>query len=151
MLIAEARVETERSSRYLVRLCRHVNKAAHRHPQMKAHVEWSDDRGVISFGWGRCTLRADPGVLTLRAEAPDEEGLRRVEQRVADRLERFGRRDQLTVTWTPPQGAEEQYVADPPHYPNAKPHTGVGPDGGSTTGAASDTAAKRDRGEHGHG
>jgi hypothetical protein len=108
MLIAEARIETERSSRYLVRLCQHVNKAAQRHSPMQAHVEWSDDRGVISFSWGRCTLRADPTVLTLRAEAPDEEGLRRVEQRVADRLERFGRREHLTVTWTPLQGAEEQ-------------------------------------------
>jgi hypothetical protein len=107
MLIAEARVETERPSRYLVQLCRHVSKAAQAHPQMQARVEWSDDLGMISFGWGRCTLRADPGVLTLRAEAPDEDDLRRVEHRVADRLERFGRRDQLTVTWTPPQDAEE--------------------------------------------
>jgi hypothetical protein len=110
MLIAEAHVEAERPSRYLVQLCRHVSKAARASPEMQAHVEWSDDRGEISFGWGRCTLRADPGVLTLRAEAPDEEGLRRIEHRIADRLELFGRRDQLTVTWTPPRGAEEQPV-----------------------------------------
>jgi len=75
------------------------------HPQMQAHVEWSDDRGVISFDWGRCTLRADPGVLTLRAEAPDEESLYRLEQRIADRLEQVGRRDRVTVTWTPPHGS----------------------------------------------
>jgi len=60
---------------------------------------------VISFDWGRCTLRADPGVLTLRAEAPDEESLYRLEQRIADRLQQVGRRDRLTVTWTPPRGA----------------------------------------------
>jgi len=60
MLIAEADVETERSSRYLVQLCQHVDKVGRAHPQMRAHVEWSDDRGVISFDWGRCTLRA-PG------------------------------------------------------------------------------------------
>jgi hypothetical protein len=100
MVIAEARVETERSSRYLVQLCQHVSKAGHAHPQMQAHVEWSDDRGVISFDWGRCTLRALPGVLTLRAEAPNEDALRQVEHRVADRLQRIGRRDHLTVTWT---------------------------------------------------
>jgi hypothetical protein len=100
MLIAEAHVETGRSSRYLVQLCRHVDEAARAHPQMRAHVEWSDDHGVISFDWGRCTLRALPGVLTLRAEAPDEDSLRRVEHRVADRLQRIGRRDHLTVTWT---------------------------------------------------
>jgi hypothetical protein len=70
MLIAEAKVATERSSRYLVQLCRHVTKVGRARPQMQAHVEWSDDRGVISFDWGRCTLRADQGVLTLRAEVP---------------------------------------------------------------------------------
>jgi hypothetical protein len=113
MLIAEARVETERSSRYLVQLCQHVSKVAEGHPQMQARVEWSDDRGVIDFGWGRCTLRAEPGALTLRAEAPDEETLGQVQQRVADRLERFGRRDELTVTWTPLRGAEERPAETP--------------------------------------
>jgi hypothetical protein len=57
MLIAEARVETDRFSRYLVQLCRHFNDEAH--PEEQVHVEWSDDRGVASFGWGRCTLRAE--------------------------------------------------------------------------------------------
>jgi hypothetical protein len=108
MLIAEAHVETERSSRYLVQLCQHLNKVGRAHPQMQAHVEWSDDRGVISFDWGRCTLRALPDLLTLRAEAPDEESLHRLEQRVADRLEQVGRRDHLTVTWTAPQSAGEE-------------------------------------------
>ena len=44
MLTAEARVVTERSGRYLVQLCQHLNKVAQRNPQMQAHVEWSDDR-----------------------------------------------------------------------------------------------------------
>jgi hypothetical protein len=114
MLIAEARVETERPSRYLAQLCRHVSKVAQAHPQMEADVEWSEDSGVITFGWGgRCTLRADPGVLTLRAEAPDEENLRQIQQRVADRLQRFGRHDGLTVTWTPLQGAGELPIQPP--------------------------------------
>ena len=119
MLIAEASVATERSSRYLVQLCQHIDKVGRAHPQMQAHVEWSDDRGVISFDWGRCTLRAAPGVLRLRAEAPDEEGLHRLEQRIADRLEQVGRRDHLTVTWTLPQGAGEQPVGTA-----ARPHGG---------------------------
>jgi hypothetical protein len=147
MLSAEARVETERSSRYLVQLCRHVNRIAQANPQMQAHVDWSDDHGVISFGWGgRCTLRADPGILTLRAEAPDQESLRLVQHRVTDRLERFGRRDQLTVSWTPPQGASQQlprpprhgtggqHMADPIPYPDTGEDTGTGPDRGSTPG-----------------
>lgn len=136
MLIAEARVETERSSRYLIQLCRHVSHAAQASPQMQAHVECSDDRGVISFGWGRCTLRADPGILTLRAEAADEENLRRIEQRVADRLERFGRRDRLTVTWTPPQGPGE-------HVPRRP----AGTRRGSTTSSASETPRRHEGGD----
>jgi hypothetical protein len=123
MLIAEAQVETERSSRYLVQLCQHIDKVGRAHPQMQAHVEWSDDRGVISFDSGRCTLRALPGVLTLRAEAPDQERLHQLEQRVADRLEQVGRRDRLTVTWTPPQSAGEE---------------------------TAETTARRDRGGHAH-
>jgi uncharacterized protein len=101
-LTAEASVATDRAGRYLVQLCRHVNLAARAHPQMRARAEWSDDRGVISFSAARCTLRAEPGVLRLRAEAPDEPSLRELEQRVAERLAQVGRRDRLTVTWTPP-------------------------------------------------
>jgi hypothetical protein len=70
MLVAEGRVETERASRYLVQLCRHVHLAAQHNHGMQAQVDWSVDRGMISFGWGRCTLRADPAALALRAEAP---------------------------------------------------------------------------------
>jgi hypothetical protein len=124
MLIAEARVETERSNRYLAQLCRHVRKASRASPQMEAHVEWSENHGTIDFGWGRCTLRADPGVLTVRAEAPDGESLQRLQDRLAERLERFGRRDHLTVIWTAPQGASEP-----------RPRQ----------------AAKHDRGRHRHG
>jgi hypothetical protein len=114
-LVAEARVETERSARYLVQLCRHLSLVAHANPQMRVRVDWSDDRGVISLGWGRCTLRADPGVLTLVAEAADEAGLRQIERRIADRLEQIGRRDQLTVAWAPPRDV----AGTPPEPPPA--------------------------------
>lgn len=101
MLIAEAKIETERPGRYLVQLCQHINLVAQTHPQMRAQAEWSDDRGVINFGAGRCVLRADAGVLTLRAEAADADTLNELQQRIAGRLEQVGRRDGLTVTWGP--------------------------------------------------
>jgi hypothetical protein len=63
-LIAEARVVTERSSRYLVQPCRHVNLLAQTQRRMHAHVEWSDGHGVISFGSSRCTLRAERKACT---------------------------------------------------------------------------------------
>jgi hypothetical protein len=108
VLIAEARVTTDRSSRYLVQLCRHVHHIAQVNPQLRAHVEWSDEHGLLDFGWGRCAVRAERGALVLRAEARDEDGLRELERRIADRVEQIGRRDGLTVTWTPPQRTTEQ-------------------------------------------
>lgn len=104
MLIAEASVETERPSRYLVQLCEHLSKVGRGHPEMPVRVEWTDDRGEIRFDWGRCTLRAQPSVLALRAEAADEDALRVIQDRVADRLERIGSREGLTVQWASPPG-----------------------------------------------
>jgi hypothetical protein len=115
MLIAEARVETERPSRYLAQVCRHVSELAQAN-RIKAQVEWSDRQGVIDFGRGRCSLQADPGVLTVRAEAPEEEGLLRIQERVTDRLELFGRRDGLRVTWTQLPGASEPHSGRPPSH-----------------------------------
>jgi hypothetical protein len=119
MLVAEAKAETERSSRYLVQLCRHVDAVARAQPQMQAHVEWSDDRGVLSFDWRRCTARVVPGVLTLHVEDADEESLHELEQRVGGRLQQIGRRDHLTVTWTLPEGVDEE-TPEPP----ARRHSG---------------------------
>jgi uncharacterized protein len=92
VLTSDARVDTDRASRYLVQLCRHF---AHKVP-----AEWDEQRGRADFGWGTCTLTAAPGALHLQAEAPDEPGLARVEHVVADHATRFGARDNLTVVWT---------------------------------------------------
>ncbi|HKA68530.1 MAG TPA: DUF2218 domain-containing protein [Actinomycetes bacterium] len=122
MLIAESNVATGRSSRYLVQLCQHIKLIAQRHPQLQAQVEWTDDRGEISFGRGRCTLRADPGVLVLRIEAPDDATLRQLEQRIAGRLEQVGRRDRLTVTWTSPRDIAEQAPSARPSHRAGQGH-----------------------------
>lgn len=123
MPTAEARVETDRPSRYLVQLCkhfsnkgRHLGHRAHAHsggdPQALrdmravaelAQVEWSDTEGEVSLPWGRITLRAAPGALTLRAEAVDEEDLARLQGLVAGHVERFGRRDGVRVGWQRPE------------------------------------------------
>jgi hypothetical protein len=121
MLTAEARIETDRASRYLVQACRHFTNqgrhmtglaarhmaAAARHggapsgsnPAAKARIEYSDTDGMIDFGWGRCTLQATPAALTLRAEAADEDNLQHVREILTGHIERFGRRDHITVTW----------------------------------------------------
>lgn len=128
MLTAIARVPTQDPGRYLVRLCKHASQMTsqmtsqmggpprhrpraharggappemHRPPQMR-EVEWNDTDGSLTLDWGRCTLHAAPGVLELRAEAPDEESLARVQELISRRLEKLGHRDRLTVTWLTP-------------------------------------------------
>jgi hypothetical protein len=111
MLTAEADVQTEDPGRYLARLCRHASQMGKqlRHrprahggggapPEMR-HVEWSGTHGSLILDWGQCTLQATPGTLSLRAEAADEQNLTRIQDLVAGRLEKFGRRDRLKVTW----------------------------------------------------
>jgi hypothetical protein len=111
MPTSEALVETDRPSRYLVQFCRHAESISHSGRHLHAgrgrtrpeepHVEWSDTDGLVDFGWGKCVLRASAGTLTLRAEADDDENLRRVQDLVAGNLGRFGRRDHLAVEWRP--------------------------------------------------
>jgi hypothetical protein len=115
---AEALLETDRPTRYLVQLCRHAaamsgeghrarTHAAPAHRRVRVEAEWSDTRGVLTFDpWGRCTVEATATTLLLRVEAGGEEGLRRIQDVIAADLARFGRRDRLEVTWrrTPPAG-----------------------------------------------
>jgi len=115
MLTAEAHIQTSRPSRYLIQLCKHARYMGQhgRHglrahpgnntperPQMQ-HAEWSDTFGILRLNWGECTIQANPDTLTLRAQAADEENLRRIQELIAGRLEKFGRRDHLKVTWQP--------------------------------------------------
>ncbi|MDQ6921436.1 MAG: DUF2218 domain-containing protein [Candidatus Dormibacteraeota bacterium] len=113
MLAAEANVQTEHPSRYLVQLCKHASKmGGHLRHRPRSHsggetppeirqTEWSDADGIITLSWGQWTMHATPGTLTLRAEADSEENLRRIQNLVTARLENFGRRDHLTVNWQP--------------------------------------------------
>ncbi|MDT4937040.1 MAG: uncharacterized protein QOG80_711 [Pseudonocardiales bacterium] len=112
MQTAVAHIATARATRYLVQFCEHaramggghggarmhLGAAAHRDVQV--HAEWSDTRGVITFTpWGQCTLTAAADALTLRIEATDEEGLGKIQDVITRDLDRFGRRDRLTVAW----------------------------------------------------
>ena len=62
-------------------------------------MERSGTEATVSLDRGQWTMRALPGRLAVRAEAADEEDLRRIQDLLTTRLERFGRREHLTVTW----------------------------------------------------
>ncbi|MFD4605437.1 DUF2218 domain-containing protein [Streptomyces sp. NPDC058464] len=138
MPTAEARVETERASRYLVQLCRHAQQmgrhphygtrnhdAADTHRPPEVHdVQWSDTHGTVRVSLGRWTMQADEGTLTLRAEADNEEDLRRLQDLVAARLERIGRRDRLVVTWQHLEATGLQ-PCEPDSPKGSQPRTGT--------------------------
>ena len=114
MPTAEASIKTEHAARYLVRLCGHLGKmgaAGHRlghqrpshapggTPPEVRRVECSETEGTVSLDWGRWTMRVRPGLLVIRAEAADEDSLRRIQDLLTARLQKFGRREHLTVSW----------------------------------------------------
>lgn len=124
MLTAQAQIPTDRASRYLVQLCRHTS---HMHDgrtdgghqsegqsegqpesapgRQIEHVDYSDTCGTIRFSQGLCTLWADADRLVLRVDAPDETTLHRLQDGLTRRLEKIGRRDQLSVGWQQPDAA----------------------------------------------
>jgi hypothetical protein len=117
MPTAEARIRTDRASRYLTQLCKHTaritalapgHRRDHRdgHDETQAttiprHAEYSGTEGCIAFDQGRCTLRATSEELILLVEADDQRQLRGIQEALSARLQRIGNRDHLTLTWRP--------------------------------------------------
>jgi catechol 2,3-dioxygenase len=92
VLRSRANVVTDRPSPYLLQLCKHF-----RH---KLDVTFDERRGTIPFAFGRCELHAGDGVLELEATAATADELARVEHVIGSHLERFGRRHELSVSWS---------------------------------------------------
>jgi hypothetical protein len=91
LLTSRADVVTDVPGRYAKQLVSHLGRKVQFLEQdgtWTAHV-----LGSIA----RITVR--DGVLVLEAEAPDSEGLARLEGALGNHLERFGQRRELTVTW----------------------------------------------------
>ncbi len=93
MLHSESRVVTEKPTPYMKQLCKHFGH--------KVEVAFDDERGSIAFAMGRCELDAtQPGVLLMTATADDDESLERTRNVIGSHLERFGKRDGLSVSWS---------------------------------------------------
>ena len=93
-LTARADVLTEAPARYAKQLVSHLGH--------KAQVEQVPDdpsahRLKLSAGTG--VIRAEQGRLVMRASAADAERLANVEGVLGRHLEKFGRRNELVVTW----------------------------------------------------
>ncbi len=86
-----AEVATDKPVAYMRQLCKHFGH--------KVDASFDDDSGYIQFEFGRCELRTGERALNLEVSAPDAESHERMERVIGSHLERFGRRDELSVTW----------------------------------------------------
>ncbi|KXK19883.1 MAG: hypothetical protein UZ15_CFX003001903 [Chloroflexi bacterium OLB15] len=91
VLTAEATVATANASKIMKWLCGHF--------KMKVPAEYNDVSGHVNFPFGVCTMTATDTALLIRVQAPDAESFERVKLVVSDHLERFGRKEALTVVW----------------------------------------------------
>ncbi|HUA06475.1 MAG TPA: DUF2218 domain-containing protein [Solirubrobacteraceae bacterium] len=88
---SRAEVATDKPVPYMRQLCKHFGH--------KVDASFGDDTGYIQFDFGRCDLLANNGTLTLDVTAADAESHERMERVIGSHLERFGRRDELSVAW----------------------------------------------------
>lgn len=82
---------TDKPVAYMRQLCKHFGH--------KVDASFGEDSGYIRFDFGRCDLHASDGTLKLEVSAADRESHERMERVVSSHLERFGRRDALSVAW----------------------------------------------------
>ena len=119
MLTAEADIRTEHAARYLARLCGHAGKmgTAGRHLGHRPAVPCARRRRTRGAARGMLRDRGDrqpelgpvdhaglPRPAAVRAEAADEESLRQIQDLLTARLQKFGRREHLTVDWQDGRG-----------------------------------------------
>jgi len=90
---SRAVVQTARPSPDLLQLAKHF-----RH---KLDVSFDERAAVIPFAFGHAALAAGEDTLIIDAYAQTPADLARVEQVIGSHLDRFGRRDELTVAWQP--------------------------------------------------
>jgi uncharacterized protein len=88
---SRAEVATDKPVPYMRQLCKHFGH--------KVDASFGEDSGYIQFDFGRCELHTSDGTLTLEVSAPDGESHERMERVIGSHLERFGRRDELSVAW----------------------------------------------------
>src|SRR5215203_4483091 len=91
-LTARADVPTDAPERYAKQLVSHLGR------RVEFTVDGPTSTTAIAGGTG--VVQVGEGVLTLRAEAPDQETLERVQDVLGRHLERFGQRNELAVVWT---------------------------------------------------
>lgn len=118
MSAAQTSIPTENASVYLTRLSGHSGKMAaaasrlrHGHsahadeprPQVR-HMQHDGSETTVILDRGQWTMRAEPGRLVISIQAPDQDGLRRIQDLLSARLRKLARHEQLAITWVAASG-----------------------------------------------
>ena len=93
MLTTHADVATQNAAKYLTQLSKHWS---HRFPDLT----YSADRADIPLPGGPCVLEARDGSLAITVRSSSESDLARMEQVVAEHLQRFAHREPLDIVWS---------------------------------------------------
>lgn len=121
MPAAQAVISTSRAAAYLTRLSGHAAKMSaatgrlHHRPRAHAsgappqvqRVQQDGDEATVTLDCGQWTMHAAPGQLSIRAEAPEQGSLQRIQDLLTTRLLTLARREQLTITWHPAPDPKE--------------------------------------------
>ena len=91
MNLSRAEVPTANSVSYLRQLCRHWSH--------KFEVEFDDEHGKIKLPKGIVTLMSSPTALSVYIEIAEPEDQDRMEEVVAEHLQRFGFKETLEFRW----------------------------------------------------
>ena len=93
MAIARGRAKTVSGSKYLQQLCKHWSH--------KFEVEFSENRGQVSFPSAVATMEASADALLVTIETDDLEAVERLKTVVANHLDRFAFREApLPFEWS---------------------------------------------------
>lgn len=89
MPLTTARVATPHASRYLQQLCKHWSH--------KFAVDFTAEAGTVALPPGPLTLAAEGDVLVLTLDVADPEQVARMQQVVAEHVDRFAFREGALV------------------------------------------------------
>lgn len=91
MKTSASSIATPNGSRYLQQLAKHWS---HKFP-----VEFTPEQATIDLPLGRCALAAAPDRLDVTLTGPDDTDMERFQTVVAEHLQRFGHREELSFNW----------------------------------------------------
>jgi len=103
---------TQYSSRYIARICEHLEKLSlgHDHRGARRHttsgrppltsVTRTPTGARLEFTWGECVFEATESGLVVDVTAVDESAIAMAQRMIGERLENFAHREGGTVDWS---------------------------------------------------